>query len=442
MFHFFRTHVAAQAAGAFDLSFWTVDLMQATLLHPAIWHATAAVAAMHKRYSIPFTADAQAARDRHYSLALNQYNASIRHLVGIAGCEGDPSPVDKEALLMASVLFTGLCSLRGDHRQAFVHMRNGLRLFHQWRPWESRSQPRAPGGVLPIDSLITLFNRLDSQALNLMDDAMRATWEPNVYPRQTLTTPFTSATEAYFEFELLFNGLLELMQRREFLSMEIVPNPLHKVRDSYRGSFHVWAAKFSNFQASPFVKPADENAILSLRIWQLTAQIALDLDVTNIGMCWDEFHAQFERIVDLTEQLLGNQYAGSQADARPRAPVFSFAAQTCEPLYLVAESCRNSVTRRRAIELLRRWPRREGLWDSVLAATVGEAIMLREESGAEADRLCGGDCECVKGVYICAGHRVLDTDLEFFEEGHGSIMLKTVNDVRHGKPGQTLHLRW
>lgn len=104
-------------------------------------------------------------------------------------------------------------------------------------------------------------------------------------------------------------------------------------------------------------------------------------------------------MVDLTGQLLKKQYAGT-ADAGPHAALVFLAAMTCEPLYLVAQSCRNHITRCRAIELLRRWRRREGIWDSMLAATGVQASMLREESGAEAEGSRDGECGCVRGVYV------------------------------------------
>ncbi|MBE3048675.1 hypothetical protein IMZ48_40490, partial [Candidatus Bathyarchaeota archaeon] len=137
MFFFFRTETASRVAGPFDQSFWTVDLLRATQGHAAIWHASIAVAAMYKRYTIPAGGSTSGLRKGLYEFALGQYNASITGLVGVARAE-NPSPDDKEVILATSVLYSGLCSLRGDPKEAFLHMRSGLGLFRQWKHWERR----------------------------------------------------------------------------------------------------------------------------------------------------------------------------------------------------------------------------------------------------------------------------------------------------------------
>jgi hypothetical protein len=51
------------------------------------------------------------------------------------------------------------------------------------------------------------------------------------------------------------------------------------------------------------------------------------------------------------------------------------------PLWFVATKCRVSSIRWKAIELMRRTERQEGLWNSILTALVAERlIMLEEES--------------------------------------------------------------
>lgn len=46
MFHFFRSEGVNQVVGYFDASFWTVDVLRAAQVYPAIWHAMLAMAAM------------------------------------------------------------------------------------------------------------------------------------------------------------------------------------------------------------------------------------------------------------------------------------------------------------------------------------------------------------------------------------------------------------
>ncbi|SPO07201.1 uncharacterized protein DNG_09895 [Cephalotrichum gorgonifer] len=443
MFFFFRTETALQVAGPFDQSFWTVDLLKATQVHPAIWHASVAVAAMYKRYTIPSSAHSTTLRKDLYNFALTQYNASISGLVDVASRE-NPGPGDKDVILATSILYTGLCSLRGDPREAFLHMRNGLKLFRQWKHWERR-RSRGSGGVLPVNSIVTLFNRLDSQALNLLDDASRMEWEGGHIPREPSTKPFTSVTEAYFEFELSLSGLLGLMQRREFIAGPYPTGPSRESRLVFRNALSAWSEKFSALR--PLLKESEMEAALILQIRHIAFDIALTIDVSSWELAWDEFHPQYEQIVTFSRQLLEKYHPATGGDGGAEheacGPIFSFAASVCEPLYVAASSCRDPVLRREAISLLRQWPRRECLWDSVLAASLAESIMLMEEQAADGVGVeSNEECLCVREQFVCHGHRVADTKLELLGEGVGMVTLRSVNDILAERPGRTIQLSW
>lgn len=437
MFFFFRTETASRVAGPFDRSFWTVDLLRATQVHPAIWHASIAVAAMYKRYTIPADATTRDLRRGLYEFALAQYNASISGLVGVASAE-EQSTDDRDVILATSVLYSGLCSLRGDPKEAFLHMRSGLRLFRQWRHWERKG--RRSRGVLPVDSLITLFNRFDSQALNLLDDKSRMGSEERDIPREPSRAPFTSVTEAYFEFELTLNGLVDLRQRKDLISPPSVPCPDRENRTSFRSALDAWKAKFAALY--PLLKDSEMEAALVLRIRQIAFEIALGIDETRWELGWDDFLGQYRQIVTLSRELLEEYHSEPMGREESCTPMFSFAASVCEPLYITASSCRDGSIRREAISLLRKWPRRECLWDSVLAASLAESIMLLEERAVGGGRDGEEECYCVEGVFICHGHRVADAKLELLGEGVGMVTLRTVNDIVGERRGQIIQLSW
>lgn len=434
MFFFFRTETASRVAGPFDRSFWTVDLLRATQVHPAIWHASIAVAAMYKRYTIPANPTTKDLRRGLYGFALAQYNASIGGLVGVAAAE-DPGPDDRDVILATSVLYSGLCSLRGDPREAFLHMRSGLRLFRQWRHWEGRG--RGGRGVLPVGSLVTLFNRFDSQALNLPDGSPRAGAD---IPREPSGAPFASVTEAYFEFELTLSGLVGLRQRRDLVPAASRPCSGTDDRAASRGALDAWKAKFSAL--CPLLKETEMEAALILRIRQIAFEIALGIDAGRWELAWDDFLPQYRQIVTLSGQLLEEYRPEPTTGSESCAPMFSFAASVCEPLYITASSCRDPSVRREAILLLRKWPRRECLWDSVLAASLAESIMLLEEGAVDGVRDGDGECYCVGGVFICHGHRVADAKLELLGEGVGMVTLRTVDDIVGERRGQIIQLSW
>jgi hypothetical protein len=63
-------------------------------------------------------------------------------------------------------------------------------------------------------------------------------------------------------------------------------------------------------------------------------------------------------------------------------PTFSLSLGLISPLYIIVSRCRDPTIRRRALHLLYACNRKEGIWDSRLAARVGQRIIEVEEAGA------------------------------------------------------------
>jgi hypothetical protein len=65
--------------------------------------------------------------------------------------------------------------------------------------------------------------------------------------------------------------------------------------------------------------------------------------------------------------------------ARHIKPSFSADMGIVPPLFMVATKCRDPTLRRQAIQLLKSSARREGMWDSNMAARISEWVMTLEE---------------------------------------------------------------
>lgn len=64
------------------------------------------------------------------------------------------------------------------------------------------------------------------------------------------------------------------------------------------------------------------------------------------------------------------------------APSFSLSPGIVSPVFVAISRCRDPHIRRQALHLLRKCKRREGLWDSALAARLGEMVIQIEEQRA------------------------------------------------------------
>ncbi|RYP21577.1 hypothetical protein DL765_002213 [Monosporascus sp. GIB2] len=148
--------------------------------------------------------------------------------------------------------------------------------------------------------------------------------------------------------------------------------------------------------------------------------------------------------LDLAERIL---QLGS-----PRTAPFTPVPSTTQPLFVVAYSGTPQSNRRRAIDLLRRYPRREGLWDTMFGAALCELIMAREreilaerrrESGADAyDGNTAETREEDDDEIVELLDRQCRTRVKFENERSARVTLWTWRECMAGQPGKIRRLQW
>ena len=99
----------------------------------------------------------------------------------------------------------------------------------------------------------------------------------------------------------------------------------------------------------------------------------------------DKLHAATKALIE-TSRLARNTLPAGTGDMREpfenlpdQRPTFSFSPGIVSPLYVTISRCRDPAVRRKALLLMQRCKRREGLWDSALAARLGERVIEIEE---------------------------------------------------------------
>lgn len=452
MFDLLRSVTVCQVTGGFDNSFWGVDFLQATQAYPAVWHAGLALSAMHQRMKITTSNDwALQTKHDYYIFALKQYNSAIKSLIEIAQTE-HPSPAQQETLLMVSMLFAGICCLQGDPRQAVLHAKNAIHLFYEWKFWEysdDRFNDRQ-GCVLSTSSLVTLITYFESQFINRLRNESRPPWRGKHLPQQCSAAPFTSVTEAYNEFQPLFNGLLETLLHIGYPSDQAAPRPKPNLIHLFRQEYGVWGEKFARFKKSRNAPPPDSEAMTILELYWVGIEISVIVDVDKAASSWDQFRPAYDRIITLAEQQFERELERNLSSHGAMEPIFCFSMSITEVLVFVGFNCRDGTIRRRVISLLRKWPRRDGLWDASAIASMCEAVMVLEEENAikrknSATAESGDDdddvnCKCIRDEVICNDHRVVETKFDFLDNGGAQVGLRTVEDIRKGRPSRIVRL--
>jgi hypothetical protein len=136
---------------------------------------------------------------------------------------------------------------------------------------------------------------------------------------------------------------------------------------------NTWYSQFEDAVAR--ADDADSLLILNLRLWYASAQILTKAETYGPEKRFDEHLHLFRDIIRYGEQL-----AASLADPN-QSRSFSFDLGYMIPVYLAATRCRDPALRRRAVKVLHKYPRQEGVWESTAAAAVASRWIAVEEEG-------------------------------------------------------------
>jgi hypothetical protein len=114
----------------------------------------------------------------------------------------------------------------------------------------------------------------------------------------------------------------------------------------------------------------------ALMLKYLSTRIAVASSSAASETASDSLRGDYIHAIELARDLLVKH-----GNRSPGKAIFVFDENLICALFLVAIRCRECRIRREAISLLWNYPRREGLWDSSMAAKIATWIMNAEEDG-------------------------------------------------------------
>lgn len=141
--------------------------------------------------------------------------------------------------------------------------------------------------------------------------------------------------------------------------------------------------------------------------------ILLRVYATRQETAFDQYTDRFQRIVSLVDFVLGKSH-------RPKieSQIFSLDLGLISALFLTAVKCRESSVRHQAVELLKRVPRREVLWDADAVAKASAQVIEFEEKGCR-DPHSGQN-------FIPEEQRVISTKIDDVESENGFERFVTI----------------
>ncbi|KAI1484860.1 hypothetical protein F5X96DRAFT_400085 [Biscogniauxia mediterranea] len=433
-FQLFREHTASELSGFFDSAFWTRRVLQECHSEEAIRHSVVALGALYKTLDKMTESPPSSPSDfvdpadqinRHWEVALKQYSLAIKAIVK----DTSQSRSSQRTSLMASVLLACFDSFIGDHKPAIKQIQTGLRLLETLRA--ERRKAFHPKPEEPVEqNLIQMFTRLAIQAKSYdmafhfpPPHVIRLTPQNSEYPaspssdggspvstnQSQIPEVFDSLHEARVAWDTLCEKVMRFTETMfTFVTMNpmgILPAYLQKYGMGFREQLEAWTKAFDPVLASrtaPAKSSQEKTAIAVLKMNQLMGSILFNMTYNDSEMAFDAFLPVFKDIVGLAVEVIGDEERraaarrcpnpqlcphqsvhpdifGGQYTARHIKPSFSADLGVVPPLFVVATKCRDPIVRRQAIQLLRTSSRREGMWDSELAARIGYWIMTIEE---------------------------------------------------------------
>ncbi|KAF4963134.1 hypothetical protein FSARC_8847 [Fusarium sarcochroum] len=429
-FRFFLDVSTSALSVVFDDVFWRTDIPRTCHSDAAIWHAVVSLGAAHET----FITKQSAPTTHRYStteFAVHQYNKAVRHLIHAPSSR--ILPQEKWRAVIASVLFTYLCSIQGLHSQATIHLTAAKGLLDELHQ-SNKGLPGEPNSVktpsflrvssVPYSTILCMVANLEiqSQALHSPEASKASRLFSNVQPYiawRFYTAPTGSnpcqhgrcspsrATPAALlsagrASQSLLDALIRLSQEDapdydrliKNINSDKVEESLEKHKQTCSRAFWELDKSISNFildtEGPRFsVFEQSKMAIDALRVFHGICTLLLYGNTFNSEPSNPESRlrkpqadviSSISTILDVAEQVLQKQkLLKSLENSLSFIPKLSIA----QPLFAVAVNGPTLTLRRRAIELLKTYRRRDGLWDTGLISSVAKVLLDREISMVE-----------------------------------------------------------
>lgn len=455
-FDFFTSHAVFSLRGFIDSPFWQREVLQAAYRDPAIQHCVVALGAMHRRFHEGHTSHIQEAdlMDKHLQFALRQSNQAIQDLVRKQSPNGQLRSVDKVTLMTCSILFSSMSCLQGHQRDAFEHLRSGIRMLNEMDEQAEEAKESHP---VDVESLRTLLVGLDMQARSIRASADTKFWvaRPKASTSTILPDPdlsMASLLTMLRYLESLLNHLYAFFQgtvTRSVAELDDIYQEYYGLIDRYQRGAAILNTLCEKVQPGDVALNQSLAALQLLRceIEYLLRSPRSDIEarfgfIGHFKYTTDPFdkvfdaETQFAEMFELAAKLLPVSTATT--------PVFTTSVGPISALFLIAMRAPSTCAtlRRRAVSLMLNKPRREGFWDGMVAGQIAQQLLdLEQESThAELGLTPLDNCDLIvpddlRMVAVAISHPK-DTDRQ------AKAVFSNTRDLDEGRPGVVRWISW
>jgi Fungal specific transcription factor domain len=378
-------------------------LLQACYSNSSIKHAIIALGALDKTAEITrdfnklsldnFPKAERITANEHHQFALEEYTKAV------ADMRRGITLKDVRTSLLSILLVFIFEAWNGNMAMAVLQIRNGVRIIQEWKATikdaEKTSENMSPAPHIVEHDLIRIFSRLVIQTSYFYSQGSTFEDLRTIYANQgreyleSMPAYFTTIEESVHYHQAIYKrGTLFFAA---FITEPPLPGSDYALELASEQSFTITKTTqyLKAFQPLFDVFKTGHSVCEGRLVRTIKAQIMIcDLMIRTFFMdqtVYDLYNNTFSEIVDLLEQSLEMQ----PATGRSRPTNYSLAGRVVSTLWITGIRCRDRAIRRKAIGLLLKYPRREGVWDGHFSAKIMKFVMDLEEQYLEDDYVPG-----------------------------------------------------
>jgi hypothetical protein len=305
-----------------------------------------------------------------------------------------------QIIQVACALFIMLEFLQGNRMAAISHLTSGMSLLKYRKASEGTSpfDLWAESTLSRLSLLQSLYGRPRSVRFPVL-------WIVPLPDEEKSSPSFASVEEARIaNFNL--NGLVLIFVHKAEQSVDPGTPDMLMEQKYLRNQLTEWEAAVKRLVDQKLAW-AEMKVIALLRAHQMLSWIFLQACTTQSQLTYDHHISDFEGILDALEPIITQLMVEHK---KPRLFCLELGVIPC--LFYTALKCRHPKVRRRAVDLLRKAPRREALWDAEEAALAAEAAIAFEEGGVDGTEDTGDD------ILPPEERRLLDVDIREPDSAH------------------------
>ncbi|TGO77175.1 hypothetical protein BELL_0119g00020 [Botrytis elliptica] len=412
-FDFFCKETVFELAGGFKKKLFNVIILQSCHTDTSVRHAATAIAALSKAMKVSKCIDPKEGEagfkrisdqvEMHRRYALKQYGRSIRYLRNLIRTTQNSLRIP----LLVSLIIFCFENFHGNTQLADKHIYSALKMMHHHEAISSHPHHNpllsSPAPDLVENEIVTAYLHLALAIVTRPDDPDSLSDKvldliSNDIPKPDIPRQLDNLAEAEVHLEhVLYHSLPKIPRadlQRRLASPDLSPQglaisfsriqKLHPEASSpiLTGfEFPKFSSSFQDWQRA--FQPIISHAQSPLGNVDYIAAATLQIKALGIGLMGqgvfldyrisDHFLPIFRQIISLSQKLVSD----------PRfLKTFVFDAGIIPSLFVVIYACPDQKIRRDAVTILREaGPRREGTWDALKIASIGQMLLDSEEIG-------------------------------------------------------------